>query len=59
MHFQVKMSESGGIHIFKEKEITNKLPLMFLDVKVFPEKQQLRFWTLPTNNQGVVYVFRI
>ena len=53
------MSESGGIHIFKEKEITNKLPLMFLDVKVFPEKQQLRFWTLPTNNQGVVYVFRI
>ena len=37
MHFQVEMSERGGIHIFRENETTNKAPVMLLDVKVFPE----------------------
>ena len=33
MHFQVKMPENGRKNIFREKETTNKVPLMFLDVK--------------------------
>ena len=38
MRFQVKMSESGGNHIFRDKDKTNKVPLMFLDVKMLTEK---------------------
>ena len=38
MHFQVKMAKSGGIHIFREKETTDTIPMMFSDVKVFPER---------------------
>ena len=37
MHFQVKMLENGTKNIFKDKETTKKLPLMFFDVKVITE----------------------
>ena len=33
MHFQVKMSKNGRKNIFREKEITNKVLPMLLDVK--------------------------
>ena len=42
MHFQVKMAENGRKNIFKDKQTTHKVPLMFLDVKVLMERQQLR-----------------
>ena len=38
MHFQVKMQENGRHNIFREKQTINKIPLMFLDVKVVEEK---------------------
>ena len=38
MLFQVKLLESGRKYIFRHKEITNKAPLMFLDVKVVAER---------------------
>ena len=38
MYLQVKMPENGRKNIFRNKEITNKVPLMFLDVKVLTER---------------------
>ena len=38
MHFQVKMPENGKKNIFREKQTTNKMPLMFLDVNVLRER---------------------
>ena len=38
MHFQVKMPENDRKNIFRDKQTTSRLPLMFLDVKVFTEK---------------------
>ena len=38
MYFQVKMPENGRNNIFRDKQTTNKVPLMFLDVKVLAER---------------------
>ena len=38
MHFQVKMLETGRKDIFRDKETTNKVPLMLLEVKVVAER---------------------
>ena len=38
MNFQVKMLENGRKNIFKENETTNKVALMFLDVKGLTER---------------------
>ena len=38
MHFQVKMAENGKKNIFKEKETTNKVPLMILEIHVLTER---------------------
>ena len=56
MHFQVKMIENGRKNIFRDKQTANKVPLLFLHVKVRTERQQLPFWTLSTNKQGTVYL---
>ena len=37
MHIQVKVPENGRINIFRDQQTTNKVPLMFLDVKVLTE----------------------
>ena len=37
MHFQVKTSENGRKNIFRDKQTKNKVPLMFLHVKVLTE----------------------
>ena len=34
MLFQVKILQNGGNHIFRDKQTTNKVPLMFSVVKV-------------------------
>ena len=34
MYFQVKMQENGTKNIFRDKQTTNKVALIFLDVKV-------------------------
>ena len=34
MHFQFKVPENGRKDIFCDKQITNKVPLIFLDVKL-------------------------
>ena len=57
MYFQVKMQEINRKNILRDKQTANKVPLLFSDIKVLTEKQQLRFWTLSTNKQGIVYVF--
>ena len=38
IHIQVKISENGRKNIFRDKQTTNKVPLMLLDVKVLPER---------------------
>ena len=43
MHFLVKMSKNGRKNIFREKETTNKVPLMLLDVKALTEREQLYY----------------
>ena len=37
MHFQVKPPEQGREKIFKDKQTTSKVTLMFLDAKVITE----------------------
>ena len=37
MHFEVKMPQNGRKNIFRDKQTKNKVPLMFLDVKVLPK----------------------
>ena len=38
MHFQVKMPEIDRNKMFREKQTTNKVALMFLDLKVLTER---------------------
>ena len=39
MHFEVKMQKKNGRNnIFRDKETSNKVPVMFLDVKVLTER---------------------
>ena len=45
MTFQVRISENGSKNKFREKQRTNKVSLMSLDVKVVKEKQKLIFRT--------------
>ena len=59
MHFQVKMPENRSNNILTGKKTTNKVPVMFLEFTVLTERQQLRFWTLSTNNQATVYLFSV
>ena len=43
MYFQVKMSENSGSYIFRDKERTNKVPPMFLDLNMLTERLPLFF----------------
>ena len=38
MHFQVKMPQNGGENIFIDMQTTNKVPLIFLEIKVLTER---------------------
>ena len=38
MHFQVKRRGNGTKNIFRDRQKTNKVPLMFLDVEVLRER---------------------
>ena len=38
MYFQVESPENGTKNIFRDKQTTKKVPLMFLDVKVVKER---------------------
>ena len=38
MYLQVKMPENGRKNVFRDKLITSKVPVMFLDVKVVTER---------------------
>ena len=38
MHFQDKFRENGRENIFRDKQTTNNVPLMFLGVKVLTER---------------------
>ena len=44
--FSIKIPENAGKRIFREKRTRNKIPLMFLDVKMLMEREQLRFSTV-------------
>ena len=45
-YFQVKIPENGRKNIFRDKQPTNKVKLIFFDVKVLTERQHMRFWTV-------------
>ena len=53
------MPENGRKNIFRDKEKRKKIPLKFLDVDVLLESLIFRFWSLPTNKQGAMYVFSL
>ena len=53
------MADNGRNNIFKDKQTTNQVPLMFLDVKVLSQRWQLRFWTVSTIEEGAVHVFSV
>ena len=38
MYFIVQIPQNGTKKIFRDKQTTNKIPLMFLDVKVLMER---------------------
>ena len=38
LHFQVEMSENGGKNKLGDTKTTNKIPLMFVDVKELTER---------------------
>ena len=38
MHLEVKIPENGREKIFRDKQITNKVEVMFSFVKVLPER---------------------
>ena len=57
MHLLVKMQENGRKSMFSDKQTINKVPLMFLDVKVLREREQCCVWTLSLNKESTVYVF--
>ena len=40
MHLQVKKPQNGRIKVFREKQATTKVLLMFLNVKILKEMQQ-------------------
>ena len=55
----MKLPENGRKNIFTDKQTTNKIPLMLLDINVLMESQILHFSTAPTNKQGAVHVFSL
>ena len=57
MYFEVEIPENGTKNMFRDKETTKKVPLMFLDVKLVTESEQLRFCAPSTNKQGTLYLF--
>ena len=38
MYFKVEIPESGTKNMFRNRQTTNKVPLMLLDVKVLAER---------------------
>ena len=44
MHFHDKMPENGGRNIFSDKQTTDKVSLMFFDVKILTERYQISFF---------------
>ena len=59
MYLQVKMQENGRKDIFREMQTTNKVQLIFLDVKMFTERSHWRLWMLEIKKEGTVYVFSL
>ena len=51
------MPEIVGKNIFRNKKTANKVPLIFSALQVLMKRQKLRFWTLSTKKQGIVYIF--
>ena len=43
MHLQVKTPQNGRTRVFREKQATSKVPLIFLNVKMIKEMQQRCF----------------
>ena len=46
MHLQVQMSQNGTKKVFRSKEVTVKVSLMLLDVKIMKERYDQCFSTL-------------
>ena len=59
MYFQVEIQENGRKNMGTQKQTEKKVPLVFLDLKVLTQRQQMGFQTLATNKQGTVYVFTV
>ena len=46
MHFQFNLPEGGKKNTFRDNEVTNKVPLMFLNAQLLTQKVQIAFFRL-------------
>ena len=52
-HFKIKILKTGGKYLSRDKQTRNKVPVMFLDIKVLNERNLL------ANTQITVSVFSV
>ena len=57
MHFQFNLPEGGKKNTFRDKEVTNKVTLMFLNVQLLRQKVQIAFFD-SVNKQARYLAFK-
>ena len=57
LHLVIKMQTNDRSHIFSSKQGLNKVPLLFLDLKVLRERFGLRFWRLNDSEKVMINIF--
>ena len=57
MHFQFNLPEGGKKNTFRDKEVTNKLPLMSLNVQLLTQKVRIAFFD-SVNKQARYLAFK-
>ena len=58
MYFQVLNLENAKKDMFRDKQRTKNVPVMFFDVTVLMERDQLYYWILSTDKEDKVFLFK-
>ena len=59
LHLVIKMPENSRNKLFRSRQATDMVALLFLDVKMLEERFGRRSWTMETNKQGTAHVFSV
>ena len=59
MHFEVQMPENGRKMVFRAKQTTTKLPVIFLNGRVLKKRWKSPFGSTLTKKQGAAYRFSV